>query len=155
MATIGVKAPVFALPNQSGEIISLDDYLGKPLVIFSFPQAGTPDCTTQACQYRDEYAGFQAVDTNIVGISASSVRALKAWHSKHNFPFDLLSDDDHKVLEAYGAWGHNIIGILELPFAKRSYWVLDANGIIRAQEFNVDPKKSIEASLQAVKKLTS
>lgn len=153
MVTIGVKAPAFALPNQAGDIVKLADYFGKPLVIFSFPQAGTPDCTTQACQYRDEYAAFQAIDANIVGISASSVRALAVWHNKHNFPFDLLSDDEHKVLELYGAWGQNVIGILELPFAKRSYWVIDAEGIVRAQAYNVDPVKSIDESLQLLKRL--
>lgn len=153
MVNIGEKAPDFALQNQYGDTIRLQDFAGRPLVIFSFPQAGTPDCTRQACKYRDEYENFIKLKASVVGISASSIRSLRVWHREHNFPFDLLSDEDHTVLESYGAWGQNIIGVLELPFSKRSFWVMDGDGIIRAQEFNIDPVASIDKSLEIVKKL--
>lgn len=103
---IGKKAPDFALVNQDGETVRLKDFKGeKNVVLYFYPKAMTPGCTTQACGIRDAKRRFQGQDTVVLGISPDQPDKLTKFREKEKLNFDLLSDPDHAVAEAYGAWG--------------------------------------------------
>ena len=105
MPAVGEKAPDFELPNQDGEMVKLSDLQGKRVVLFAYPKAGTSGCTTQACGFRDNYPKIEAGDAIVLGISPDEPKALKKWQEKEALPYDLLSDPEHEVLDAWGAWG--------------------------------------------------
>lgn len=148
---IGDKAPDFALPNQYDQIVRLTDFRGFKLVLFAFPRGGTPHCTEQACAYRDAYKRFQYSGAMVLGISSTSVDKLRDWRENHNFPYDLLCDNNHDVLEQYGAWGYSLAGVVQLPMAKRSYWVIDEDGFIEDMAIGIGTVESVEQSLAFVK----
>jgi peroxiredoxin Q/BCP len=150
MAAIGDRAPAFALRNQDGQLIQSDDLRGKKVVLFAFPKAGTPGCTTQACAFRDAFPQIDTDKAVVLGISTDSVEALKGWHTQQNLQYDLLSDTDHKTLDAFGAWGSKLLGVLPVPFATRSYWVIDEQGTIIDMEIGVEPRASVEKALRAL-----
>jgi thioredoxin-dependent peroxiredoxin len=150
MLNIGETAPDFALPNQDGKTIRLSDYRGKKVIIFAFPQANTPGCTAQACSFRDEMPDFEAGNAVVLGISHDAQPALKSWKQSRNLPYDLLSDTNHKVLEQWGAWGMPMLGLITLPRAIRSYWVIDEAGKLVDMQIGVGPKESVEKALKAV-----
>lgn len=152
MLTIGQPAPDFELPNQNGETIKLSDYRGKKVVIFAFPKAGTPGCTTQACTFRDEFPQIEAKNAVVLGLSTDQSHQLKQWHSSHKLQYDLLSDPDQTVIDQWRAGGLSILGLVKLPFAKRSYWVLDEAGTIIDMEIGVGPKASVALAIKALEK---
>lgn len=101
----GSKAPQFTLKNQNGEKIALKDYFGKKnIVLYFYPRALTPGCTTQACNITNYAAEFKKLNTVVLGVSTDDVEKLKRFEEKKDLNFDLLSDPDHKVSEKYGAW---------------------------------------------------
>lgn len=153
MLTIGDKVPDFELFNQDKELVRLTNFRGKHLVLFSFPLAGSPDCTAQACSYRDLYSDFEKYNTAILGISGNPVGVLRRWHQHNRLPFDTLSDNQHILLDELGAWGTPFIGGLSVPIAKRSYWVIDGQGIIRQAQIEVDFDKSVYDSLEFIQQL--
>ena len=103
---IGNKAPAFALKNQKGEKVSLKDFEGKKnVVIYFYPKALTPGCTTQACGIRDTQKELADRDTVVFGVSPDPEAKLQKFIDKHELNFDLLSDEDHKIAEKYGVWG--------------------------------------------------
>jgi thioredoxin-dependent peroxiredoxin len=153
MLNIGDMAPDFVLPNQDGKQVRLSDLRGKPVVIFAFPAAGTAGCTKQACTFRDAFPEINNAAGTVLGISGDSVEALKTWKEKQNLPYDLLSDADHKVLEMYGSWGMKLLGLIRLPVAVRSYWVLDAEGRIADMEIDTGITSSVEKALKALQSL--
>ncbi|HYO87540.1 MAG TPA: peroxiredoxin, partial [Candidatus Limnocylindrales bacterium] len=105
MPAVGEQAPDFQLVNQDGQTVKLSDYRGKKVVLFAYPKAGTPGCTTQACGFRDEFPKLTAANVVVLGISADAPRDQLKWKQKEELPYDLLSDPEHAVLEAWGAWG--------------------------------------------------
>lgn len=120
---IGNLAPAFTLTNQDGEKVSLKDFRGeKNVVVYFYPKASTPGCTTQACGIRDAKAELAELDTVVLGISPDKEPALRKFIDKQELNFDLLSDPDHAVAEAYGAWGlkkfmgREFMGILRTSF---------------------------------------
>jgi peroxiredoxin Q/BCP len=147
------KAPDFALPNQDNKIVRLRDFRGFKVVLFSFPQAGTPECTRQACAYRDAYARFTRSHTMVLGITSSRLSLLREWREANQFPYDLLSDKHHDTLKRLGAWGHDL-GLFELPFARRGYWVIDEQGYIQHQNIGLSPLETVEQSLAHVENST-
>src|SRR5512133_3295068 len=130
MPVIGEKAPDFELRNQDGKLVKLSDFLGKKVVLFAFPKAFTGGCTTQACGLRDTFPQIQSANAVVLGLSPDQPDYLLKWKQAENLPYDLLSDPDHKVLEAWGAWGEKTnygktyLGVL------RSHWIIDENGIV-------------------------
>lgn len=119
----GEKAPDFTLLNQAGEAISLSDFLGKKnVLVYFYPKASTPGCTTQACGIRDFKSEFDALDTEVLGISPDEPKALQRFTDKQALNFTLLSDPDHKVAEAYGVWslkkfmGREFMGVVRTSF---------------------------------------
>lgn len=120
---IGNLAPNFTLTNQDGEAVSLKDFRGKQnVVLYFYPKASTPGCTTQACGLRDARKELASLDTVILGVSPDKEAALRKFVDKQGLNFDLLSDPDHAVAEKYGAWGlkqfmgREFMGILRTSF---------------------------------------
>jgi len=101
----GSKAPGFKLPADGGGTLSLSDFKGRKLVLFFYPRADTPGCTREAMEFSKLKAAFAKCGTDVLGISADPVRAQDAFKKKHKLKVDLLSDEHHEILEAYGAWG--------------------------------------------------
>jgi thioredoxin-dependent peroxiredoxin len=149
MLRLGKPAPDFALPNQDGTIIHLSDFIGKKVVLFAFPAAGTLGCNIQACGYRDEFPQLDAANTVVLGISTDSQEKLHQWRQDKNLPYDLLSDPDHQVLSDWGAWGIKLFG-LKLGHTLRSHWIIDEQGLLVASHINVSPKGSVKEALEAV-----
>ncbi|WP_018276571.1 thioredoxin-dependent thiol peroxidase [Teredinibacter turnerae] len=125
MATpkIGNKAPAFTLKNQEGKSVRLSSFAGeKNVVVYFYPKAMTPGCTTQACGIRDAQAEFDTLDTVVLAISPDPFERLKKFEDKHQLNFILLSDEDHAVAEKYGVWGlkkfmgKEFMGILRTTF---------------------------------------
>jgi peroxiredoxin Q/BCP len=149
MLKIGDAAPDFALVNQDGETVRLSDYRGKKVIIFAFPKAGTLGCNNQACEFRDEFPKLESHNAVVLGVSADSPSELLTWKLNKKLPYDLLSDKDHTMLQAYGAWGMDI-GLFKLPVITRSVWVIDENGIIIDMQIGVAPKASVERAIRAL-----
>ena len=147
MLKSGDIAPDFELYNQDDELVRLSDYRGQKVVLFTFPRAGTLDCTRHAAIYRDNFHCFQASNTMVLGISSNTTDILRIWREKGNFPFDLLSDTSHGVLKQLGVWGQDKIGFIQIPAAKRSYWLIDENGIIQAMKIGIKPDEGIAEAL--------
>lgn len=136
----GTTAPAFTLPAAGGSTISLADYAGQQVILYFYPKASTPGCTTQACNFRDSLESLAAHGYTVLGVSPDPVAALDRFAAKENLPFPLLSDEDHAVAEAYGAWGEKknygktYIGLI------RSTIVIDADGTIALAQYNVRAK---------------
>ncbi len=150
MPAVGEQAPDFELLNQDGKTVKLSDYRGKKVILFAYPKAGTSGCTTQACGLRDNFPQFENANATVLGISPDLPDALKKWKEAENLPYDLVSDPDHAVLEAWGAWGErNMYGNTYMGVI-RSHWVIDEEGKIADEQVKISPKKSIEKAVAFV-----
>ena len=127
---VGDRAPAFKLKNQDGDIISLSDLKGKPVVLYFYPKDDTSGCTKEACNFRDEFPKFGKLNAEIIGISADSVDSHKKFADKYKLPFNLLADEKKEIVEKYGVWkeknmyGRKYMGI------ERTTFIIDANGKI-------------------------
>jgi len=148
MPAIGEKAPDFALKNQDGETVRLSDFRGKKIVLFAFPKAGTSGCTTQACGFRDEFPHLEGVNATVLGISPDPPEALRKWKDKENLPYTLLSDPDHVVLEAWGAWGEKSMYGKKYMGVIRSHWIIGEDGTILDERIKISPKQSVEQAVR-------
>ncbi|RMG89623.1 MAG: thioredoxin-dependent thiol peroxidase [Chloroflexi bacterium] len=150
MPAIGEVAPDFELLNQDGQPVKLSDFRGKKVIIFAYPKAGTSGCTTQACGFRDEFPRVESANAVILGLSPDAPDALKKWKEKENLPYDLLSDPDHKVLEAWGAWGEKSMYGRKYWGVIRSHWVIDENGVVVDARIKISPKDSVAKAVAAL-----
>ncbi len=103
--TINTKAPDFTLPDETGALHHLSDFLGKPVVLYFYPKDDTPGCTTEACGFRDQYKEYADAGILVIGVSPDSSQSHMNFKTKYNLPFMLLADVGHKVCELYGVWG--------------------------------------------------
>lgn len=145
---IGDRAPVFSLPSESGEIVSLGDYIGKkPLVLYFYPKDNTVVCTKEACAFRDSYDEFRRIKgAEVFGISSDPVESHKSFSSEQRLPFRLLSDENGTVRELYGV--PRTLGILP----GRVTYVIDGEGIvIRIISSQLGYKKHVEEALEALR----
>lgn len=125
-------APAFKLKNQDGELVSLKDFKGeKNVVLYFYPKAMTPGCTTQACGIRDSKRKFVSADTVVFGVSPDPEKSLVKFREKEELNFDLLSDPDHKVAEAYGAWGMKKLYGREYEGLIRSTFIIGKDGKLK------------------------
>jgi len=150
MVEVGQPAPDFALPDQHGEPVRLSDLRGRRVVVYFYPKADTPGCTTQACGIRDHAADYDAADAVVLGISPDTVKDVKAFADKFDLRFRLLADADHAVAEAYGVW-------VEKHRYGRTYWgnerttfVIDADGRVAEVLRNVKPAQHDDLVLSAL-----
>ena len=144
MVQIGDNAPDFNLPNQDGEEVKLSDLRGKKVLLFAYPKANTSGCTKQACGFRDAMPQIESAGAVVLGLSPDKPAALAKWKAKEGLPYDLLSDPEHEVLEAYGAWGEKSMYGKKYWGVIRSHFVIDEEGKIADAQVKVSPAKSIE-----------
>ncbi len=134
----GTQAPDFTLPNQDGEDVTLSELRGRPVVLYFYPKADTPGCTTQACGIRDHSADYDAAGAVVVGVSPDPVKAVKKFHGGQSLNFTLLADEDHAVCELYGVWAEKSMYGRTYWGALRSTFIIDADGTVA----HVIPKAS-------------
>lgn len=126
---IGNLAPAFTLKNQAGEKVALKDFRGsKNVVLYFYPKALTPGCTTQACGIRDAKKEFADLDTVVLGLSPDPEAKLQKFIDKHELNFDLLADEDHKVADKYGCWGLKKFMGKEYMGLLRTTFIIDREG---------------------------
>jgi thioredoxin-dependent peroxiredoxin len=138
MIEAGEKAPQFTLPNQDGDEVALADFSGRTVVLYFYPKANTPGCTTQACSIRDRAAEYDAAGAVVVGVSPDPVSAVKKFHGKQSLNFTLLADADHAVCDAYGVWTQKSMYGKKYWGAVRSTFIIDGEGTV----VHVIPKAS-------------
>ncbi len=127
---VGDKVPEFSVNDQDGNTIKLSDYLGKKLIVFFYPAANTPGCTAEACNLRDNYRALQSQGYELLGVSADSERKQSNFKKKYNFPFPLLADVDHAVIQAFGVWGRKKFMGREYDGIHRKTFMVDENGTV-------------------------
>ncbi len=129
----GDKAPLFTLPDQDGARISLRDLKGKPVVVYFYPRDDTPGCTKEACQFNDNLRAFSRAEVAVLGISADSAEKHRNFRAKYGLKFPLLTDADHKVGEAYGAWGvKTLYGKKSIGVIRSTFLIAPGGKIARA-----------------------
>ncbi|GAB3042457.1 thioredoxin-dependent thiol peroxidase [Virgibacillus ainsalahensis] len=147
----GKQVADFTLPNQNGEQVSLSDFKGKHVVLYFYPKDMTPGCTTEACDFRDQHESFGELDAVIIGISPDPVASHQKFIDKHELPFELLADEDHKVAEDFGVWklkknfGKEYYGI------ERSTFILDKEGKLQKEFRKVKVEGHVEEALSFIR----
>ena len=134
----GAQAPDFTLPDQDGEDVTLSDLRGHTVVLYFYPKADTPGCTTQACGIRDHQADYEAAGARVLGVSPDPVKAIKKFHGGQGLSFTLLADEDHAVCDAYGVWAEKSMYGKTYWGALRATFIIDGEGVIA----HVIPKAS-------------
>ena len=147
MIRIGDPAPDFSLPNQDGETVSLSGLRGRKVLLFAYPKANTGGCTKQACGFRDAMPQIDAANAVVLGISPDSPKKLSNWKAKESLPYDLLSDPEHEVLDAFGAWGEKSMYGKTYRGVIRSHFVIDEEGVLVDIQHKVSPAKSVETGV--------
>ncbi|MEA2438520.1 MAG: thioredoxin-dependent peroxiredoxin [Thermoleophilaceae bacterium] len=146
----GDTAPAFALPDQSGNTVRLKDFRGRTLLVYFYPAADTPGCTTQSCAVRDANETFTGLNVAVVGISVSAVQEQDAFDKKFGLGFPLLSDPDHAVADAWGAWGEKSMYGKKYLGVIRSSFLVDEQGRIQDAWYKVSPKDTVPKALKAL-----
>jgi thioredoxin-dependent peroxiredoxin len=146
---VGSPAPAIHLPTDTGEIFDLNSARGKNVVLFFYPKADTPGCTTEACEFRDAYPKF-GPDTVVLGISADTPEKQAKFKEKFGFPYPLLADVDHTVSEAYGVWAEKSMYGKKYFGIARTTFIIDKDGKIAKIFPKVKPAGHAEEVLQAL-----
>lgn len=130
MLEIGTKAPAFSLPDQNGEVHTLEEYAGKKVILYFYPKDNTSGCTKQACAFGELYPQFTEKDAVVIGVSKDSVASHKRFEEKNNLPFTLLSDPELEAIQAYDVWKEKkTCGKVSMGVVRTTY-LIDENGII-------------------------
>src|SRR5215218_7958104 len=140
MLRIGDAAPDFELPDQDGEPVSLSSLRGQPVVLYFYPKAATPGCTTQACGVRDHLPDYQELGAVVLGASPDPVGRVKRFHDKQGLNFPLLADEDHSVAEQYGVWGEKKMYGRTYMGVQRATFIIDPDGTVAHVIPKVSPK---------------
>lgn len=130
MLEAGTPAPDFTLPDEDGNSVTLSDLTGQPVVVYFYPKASTPGCTTQACGVRDHLAEYAKLGARVLGISPDPVKAIAKFHDKQSLNFTLLADEDHAVCESYGVWAEKSMYGKKFWGAQRATFIVGADGVI-------------------------
>lgn len=138
--SVGETAPDFSLPDAHGNTVSLSDFRGRTVVVYFYPAAMTPGCTTEACDFRDSLESLAARDIAVVGISPDKPEKLEKFAARDSLTFPLLSDPSHDVLSAYGAWGEKTMYGKKTTGVIRSTFVINGDGVIDQAMYNVRAK---------------
>jgi peroxiredoxin Q/BCP len=126
----GDKAPDFTMPDQAGTPVSLAGLRGKTVVLYFYPKADTPGCTTQACSVRDHRADYEQADAVVLGVSPDPVKKIAKFDTKFTLGFPLLSDEDHSVAEQYGVWVEKSMYGRKYMGMERSTFVISPEGVV-------------------------
>jgi peroxiredoxin Q/BCP len=150
----GQKAPDFELPDQDGRAVKLSDFRSQPVVVYFYPKADTPGCTTQACGVRDHRADYAKVGSVVLGISPDPVKKVKKFHEKYDLDFALLADEGHHVADAYGVWAEKSMYGKKYWGVERTAFVIDSAGKIARILHKVKPAEHDALVLAALEELS-
>jgi len=146
----GIPAPDFELLSDSGESVRLSGLRGSPVVLYFYPKDDTPGCTTEACEFRDEYSRFRQRGAVVLGVSPDDEASHLRFKEKYSLPFTLLADPDHKTAEDYGVWVEkNMYGKKRMGI-KRSTFVIDADGNVARAMYGVKPEGHADEVLEVL-----
>lgn len=151
MLSEGDKAPDFSLPDQNGEQVKLSDLRGETVVLYFYPRADTPGCTTQACGIRDRRADYAEAGARVLGVSPDEVKAIDKFAGKYDLDFTLLADADHSVAEKYGAWVEKSMYGKKYMGVQRATFIVGPEGKIAKVFPKVSPKTHDDLVLKALK----
>ncbi|MGH2942251.1 MAG: thioredoxin-dependent thiol peroxidase [Solirubrobacteraceae bacterium] len=151
----GAPAPDFELPDQDGGSVRLSALRGRTIVLYFYPKADTPGCTTQACSIRDREADYAAAGVKVIGVSPDPVKKVKKFHDKQSLNFTLLADADHAVCERYGVWVQKSMYGRTYMGAQRATFIIDARGCIAHVIPKASPKTHDDEVLKALGALRS
>jgi len=151
----GDKAPDFSLPDQSGEQVKLSDLEGETVVLYFYPRADTPGCTTQACGVRDRRADYEKAGARVLGISPDEVGAIDKFAGKYDLGFTLLADADHAVAEKYGTWVEKSMYGKKYMGVARATFIVGSDGKIAKVFPKVQPKQHDDLVLKALAELAA
>ncbi len=146
----GQTAPDFKLTDQNGNDISLKDFRGRKVLIYFYPRANTPGCTTQSCSVEESRPDFETLNTEVIGISPDTVDKQKKFADKYNLNFPLLSDTDHSVAEAFGVWGEKRMYGKTYMGIIRSSFLIDEKGIVIDRWYKVSPKNTVPYAMKVL-----
>ena len=146
----GDEATDFDLPDQDGRVVKLSDFRGTPVVVYFYPKADTPGCTTQACGVRDREADYASFGATVLGISPDPVAKVKKFHEKQALNFALLADEDHAVAEQYGVWVEKSMYGRTYMGNERTTFVIDPGGSVAAVLRRVKPAEHDDLVLKAL-----
>jgi peroxiredoxin Q/BCP len=146
----GQQAPDFALPEQDGNTVKLSDLRGQPVVVYFYPKADTPGCTTQACGVRDHREDYRRAGAVVLGVSPDPLARVKRFHDKYDLGFTLLADEDHAVAESYGVWVEKSMYGRKYWGAQRTTFVIDPEGTVAQVIPKVSPATHDQQVLEAL-----
>lgn len=147
----GDSAPDFTLPDQDGRPVALEDYRGRRVILFFYPEAATPGCTTEACDFRDNASSLRGSGYELLGVSRDTPEKLRRWADEQSIGYPLLSDPDLTVHRAYGVWGEKnnygrtVVGVL------RSTFVVGAEGALEFAQYGVRATGHVQALRKKLK----
>jgi peroxiredoxin Q/BCP len=146
----GDEAPDFELPDQDGRAVKLSDFRGQPVVVYFYPKAATPGCTTQACGVRDHRADYAKAGATVLGISPDPVAKVKKFHDKEGLNFALLADEGHHVADVYGVWAEKSLYGKTYMGAERTTFIIDTDGKVAKVLRKVKPAEHDELALEVL-----
>ena len=147
---VGTQAPDFALLDADGNKVSLSDYRGRNVIVYFYPKAATPGCTTEACDFRDSLSSLQGKGYEVIGVSPDEPGALAGFTGDFSLTFPLLSDPDHEVALAYGAWGAKLVNGEITEGLVRSTVVVDPEGNVVLAQYQVKADGHVAALKEAL-----
>lgn len=146
----GILAPDFELPDETGTLHRLSGFRGKPIVLYFYPKDDTPGCTTEACNFRDDYSAYKKAGVTILGVSPDSIKSHVKFKEKYGLPFPLLADEDHRVCELYDVWGLKKFMGREYMGVLRTTFLINAEGRIVHVFEKVKPAEHSDEVLAAL-----
>lgn len=150
MLQIGDSVPDFELLTDAGEPLMLSELRGRRVVLFFFPKADTPGCTKQACGFRDRFPRIETANATVLGLSPDQPKALAKWKEKESLPYTLLSDPDHEVAEAFGAWGEKSMYGKSYMGILRGHAIIGPDGTIEDLRVKISPEESVEEAVKFI-----
>jgi peroxiredoxin Q/BCP len=150
---VGDRAPAFELPDQDGRLVRLSDFAGRKVVLYFYPKADTPGCTTQACGIRDHESEYAATGAVVLGVSPDDPRKLRRFADKHGLNFTLLADADHRVAEAYGVWVEKSLYGRRYFGNQRATFLIGEDGVVGYVIPKASPKTHDAQVLEALASL--
>jgi thioredoxin-dependent peroxiredoxin len=155
MLTSGQKAPDFSLSDQNGRTVTLSDFHGRKVLLYFYPKADTPGCTTQSCAVRDARQDLKKLKVDVLGLSPDGPEDQKKFDIKFTLGFPLLADIDHKTADAYGVWGEKTNYGKTYKGIIRSSFLVDEKGVVLRAWYNVKPEETVPKAREALEQLSA